>query len=80
MLVQTRGGELLLGPALPHDWNGSVRGLRAEGGVTVDFSFRAGRVTKAVLRTAGPCAFVVRANGESRRVESDGLKAMEIEM
>ena len=48
--------------------------------MTVDFSFRAGRVTKAVLRTAGPCAFVVRANGESRRVESDGLKAMEIEM
>lgn len=80
MLVQTRGGELLLGPALPHDWNGSVRGLRAEGGVTVDLSFRAGRVTKAVLRTAGPCAFVVHANGESRRVESDGLKAMEIEM
>ena len=80
MLVQTRGGELLLGPALPREWNGSVRGLRAEGGVTIDLAFRAGRVTKAVLRTDAPRAFVVRVNGESRRVESDGRGAIEIEM
>ncbi len=42
--------EIHLLPALPKAWpEGAVRGLRARGGATVDFSWRDGKVTQATL-------------------------------
>jgi alpha-L-fucosidase 2 len=53
MLIQSHAGEIQLLPALPAAWaDGSFRGLRARGGVTVDADWRAGRVTSAVLKTS----------------------------
>ena len=53
MLMQSRGDEIMLLPALPAAWPaGSVTGLRARGRCQVDIYWRAGRIEEAVL-TAG---------------------------
>jgi alpha-L-fucosidase 2 len=53
MLVQSWGGELRLLPALPKSWaQGSVRGFRARGALTLDMDWRSSRVVR--LEIAGP--------------------------
>ncbi|KAF8664131.1 hypothetical protein AX16_000821 [Volvariella volvacea WC 439] len=38
-------------PALPKQWsNGSIRGAKVRGGITIDFSWRGGRLTSATLK------------------------------
>ena len=78
MLLQSQAGEIELLPALPKAWpTGSITGLRARGGFTVDVRWADGKLVEAVIRsqTDSPCRLrwgdrtreVKMAKGESFR-------------
>ncbi|MGM1062075.1 glycosyl hydrolase family 95 catalytic domain-containing protein [Saccharothrix sp. Mg75] len=68
MLVQSHTGEVELLPALPAPWRrGSVTGLRARGGLTVDLRWRDGEPTSVAL-TSRTARSVVLRHGERSEV------------
>ena len=65
-LLQCKDGVIYLLPALPPKWkNGSVRGLRAKGGVTVDISWEDGLIKSAELTSDSEMELFVCANGKT---------------
>ena len=74
MLLQSHAGELELLPALPQTWpNGSVKGLRARGGYTVDLEWQDGQVTHYRIASTKPSEVRVRVNGELKTIRSKKL-------
>ncbi|MBM7788145.1 glycosyl hydrolase family 95 catalytic domain-containing protein [Tenggerimyces flavus] len=71
LLVRSLDDSLVLLPALPSDWpDGSVRGVRARGGLAVDLSWRDGElVAVSVRKLAGSRPVAVRVVYRDREVE-----------
>ncbi|QIB49350.1 glycoside hydrolase family 95 protein [Streptomyces aureoverticillatus] len=61
MLLQSQHDVIEVLPALPADWpDGSVRGLRARGGATVDIDWADGRATRVVVHASRTRELTVR--------------------
>ncbi|KAB7733314.1 glycoside hydrolase family 95 protein [Rudanella paleaurantiibacter] len=63
MLVQSHAGEIHLLPALPQAWHtGRVKGLKTRGGLVVDMTWKAGKLTKAVIHANQGGTFRIRTS------------------
>ena len=61
-------------PALPKAWpNGSVKGIRARGGFTVDIEWQDGKITRHRITSPEPRDVTIRINGETLTVRSEKL-------
>jgi alpha-L-fucosidase 2 len=75
MLLQSHAGEVELLPALPKAWpTGSVKGLRARGGYTVDINWKGGKVTSYRIASPEARPVRIRVNGETTTVQSKRLE------
>ena len=77
MLLQSHAGVIELLPAIPRAWkNGSVRGLRARGNITVDMAWKNGKVTsyKLTTTTGNPAPVTVVANGKRQQITPEVVK------
>lgn len=81
MILQCVAGRIVLLPALPRRWaDGSVRGIRAKGGLTLHMSWHGGCLTgltivsprekRVILRYGNEERTVVLARGENRILQS----------
>ena len=72
MLVQSHAGEIALLPALPASWaTGTVKGLRARGGFTVDIKWKDGKVTNYRISAKDAHSVKVRVNNEVKTVKAE---------
>jgi len=79
MLLQSHDGEIHLLPALPDAWDkGSVAGLRARGGYTVNIRWEDHRVKHAEIIPDRDGTFTVRCNGKVMELEGRAGRKTEI--
>ena len=79
MLLQSHSGVISLLPALPREFpEGGFRGIRARGGLTVDAEWKDRRVTSAALKADRDISFVLRCNGDERKVEMKAGQVLKI--
>ncbi len=81
MLLQSHGKEIELLPALPKAWRaGTVKGLRARGGVTVDLSWNDEQSVKATFRADRGGEFKVRSGQDHRSIRLRAGESKTIEL
>ena len=73
MLLQSHAGYIHLLPALPDNWqDGSICGIRARGGFTVDMEWKKGKITRLSVTSnlGGPCRIREGASREERVIDT----------
>lgn len=78
MLLQSHDGELRILPALPAAWpSGTVKGLRARGGYTVEIAWANGRATRVAIasQTDGPVRIRLSAGDDAGAVRTVQVRA-----
>ena len=81
MLLQSTPEKIFLLPALPSCFaDGSVRGLRAKGRVTVSMEWEDGRLRKAVLATDRTQERTIVCQGQRERVRLEAGKPFVYEL
>ncbi|MGN0306506.1 MAG: glycoside hydrolase family 95-like protein, partial [Lachnospiraceae bacterium] len=69
MLMQSSEGKMVILPAIPHKWRkGRVKGLKARGGFTVDFSWEDGRVNYLKIMAKEKSRLLVACNQREEEV------------
>jgi alpha-L-fucosidase 2 len=68
-LLQSHAGEISLLPALPPSWkDGSVTGLKARGGITVDMQWKEGKLQSATIHNSNATECSLRSAGKSAQL------------
>ncbi len=74
MLVQSHTEVIELLPGMPKAWaEGSVKGLKGRGNVTIDFTWKSGRVTEVKLYSTTPKPVQVRVNGKIQTITPEKI-------
>ena len=70
MLMQCHAGYVELLPAIPDLWKaeGSVKGLKARGNLTVDFEWKNGQVTKYKITSPNTKQVTLKVNGQIKTI------------
>lgn len=77
MLLQSQGENIEILPALPADWkDGSVKGIRARGGFTLDFSWKNGKVNYLQIDGKSGNNCTIRYNNQLKEIKN--LKGKQI--
>ena len=75
MLMQSHAGYIDLLPALPDCWaSGSIHGLKAQGGYTVDIDWAEGKLTRAVITSPFGGAVNVRLGDKECTLDTQAGK------
>ena len=68
MLLQSQNNDIELLPAIPEQWKrGQIKGIKARGGYTVDFSWKNGKCTIIKISALKEGNVIVRYNGQISR-------------
>lgn len=72
MLIQSHDGYIEFIPSIPDLWKpyGEVKGLKARGNYTVDFSWKDGKVIEYVITSPAPAKVKVKVNGQITEIQS----------
>ena len=69
MLLQSHRGELHLLPALPPEWDqGRIKGLRARGGLSLDFAWKDSRIKSLTIHSSKEQEVKLRHAGKTTTV------------
>ena len=75
MLLQSHAGYIDLLPAIPDQWksSGAIKGLKARGNISVDITWKDGRVTDYRIASPVPQQVKVKVNGEMKQIMTEKI-------